>query len=55
MVLTGLAKPTITKLRREGNFPTPLKLTEGGAPAIGWRASDIRAWIDARPPAGGGV
>lgn len=45
---TGLPKSTIYRLISESSFPRPLKLS---AKAVGWRASDIRAWLDSRPTA----
>jgi len=31
-----------------GEFPAPVKL---GARAVGWRRSDIEAWLESRPAA----
>ena len=42
--LTGLGKSTIYKKLTEGTFPEPLRL---GPRAIGWRARDILAWLEA--------
>lgn len=42
---TGLPKATIYWLIQRGLFPRPLKLIPGGR-AVGWRQSDIDAWID---------
>ena len=50
--LTGLAKPTINKLRRQGDFPEPVKITKGVSAAVAWRLTDIQQWIASRPPAG---
>ena len=42
----GLSRSTIYKLMGNHEFPRPLKL---GSQAIGWRDSDIEAWIADRP------
>ena len=46
--ITGLARPTLTKWRREGKFPEPITLSEGDCPAIAWVLSDVQEWIEAR-------
>jgi prophage regulatory protein len=45
MALTGLSSVTIWRLERAGDFPKRIKLT---GRAVGWKAADISAWIDAR-------
>ena len=42
--LTGLARATIYKKVSDGSFPTPIRL---GARSVGWRLSDIIAWLQA--------
>ena len=42
--MTGLARATIYKKVAEGTFPAPLRL---GSRAVGWRLSDIQAWLSA--------
>jgi len=42
----GLSRSTIYKLMGNDDFPRPMKL---GSQAIGWRDSDIEAWISSRP------
>ena len=42
--LTGLARATIYKKVADGSFPTPIRL---GARSVGWRLSDIIAWLQA--------
>lgn len=42
--VSGLSRATIYKKIAEGGFPPPLRL---GARAVGWRLSDIDAWIAA--------
>jgi prophage regulatory protein len=46
--LTGQSKPTIYRRVRENDFPRPIAL---GPRTVGWRASDVQAWIDSRPAA----
>ena len=43
--LTGLSRSTIYDMMRRGKFPASIQL---GERAIGWLASDIDAWIEAR-------
>ena len=43
---TGRSKASIYKGVAEKTFPAPLQL---GPRAVGWRSSDIDAWIAARP------
>ena len=40
--LTGLARATIYKKVADGSFPAPIRL---GARSVGWRLSDIVAWL----------
>ncbi|MBK5927989.1 AlpA family transcriptional regulator [Rhodobaculum claviforme] len=42
---TGLSRSTIYSLMAAGNFPVPIRL---GVRAVGWRRSDVTAWIDSR-------
>ena len=42
--LTGLARATIYKKVADGSFPEPIRL---GARSVGWRLSDIVAWLQA--------
>ena len=44
-IVTGLPPVTVWRLRRQGLFPQPIKLS---AKRIGWKRSDIDAWIEAR-------
>lgn len=46
--LVGLGRSTIYAMIAEGTFPKPLKL---GKRAVGWRESEITAWIDNRSSA----
>ena len=45
MRITGLCRATIWRLERTGRFPRKFKLTPK---AVGWRESDVTAWIEAR-------
>ena len=40
--LTGLARATIYKKVADGSFPAPIRL---GARSVGWRLSDVIAWL----------
>ena len=44
----GLARPTIYRMVKDGEFPRPVKITTR---AVGWRESDLSAWIASRKPA----
>ena len=51
--ITGLSKSTIyAKIApgqsHDASFPRPVRL---GARAVGWLASDVFAWVEARPQA----
>jgi predicted DNA-binding transcriptional regulator AlpA len=41
--VTGLKDSRIDELIREGQFPAPIKLTDGGR-ASGWLESDLIEW-----------
>lgn len=43
--LTGLSRTTIWRYEKTGNFPARVPL---GPSAVGWRLSEIEAWISAR-------
>jgi predicted DNA-binding transcriptional regulator AlpA len=45
--VVGLSKTRIEALVREGKFPAPFKLTDGGR-ASGWLRSTLDQWITAR-------
>jgi predicted DNA-binding transcriptional regulator AlpA len=45
----GLSIPTIWRMRRRNDLPEPLRLSPG---RIGWRESDIAAWLDSRQAGG---
>ena len=43
---TGISRSTIYERMSRGAFPKPIRL---GERAVGWRDSDIEAWIESRP------
>lgn len=43
--IVGLSRSTIYKLMSTGTFPRSIRL---GPRAVGWRLSDIEAWIEFR-------
>ena len=45
--LTGLSRSTIYAMIAARNFPRPVRL---GKRAVGWRNSDIVAWLAERAP-----
>jgi prophage regulatory protein len=47
---TGLGRSSIYAAVKAGTFPAPVSL---GLRAVGWLDSDITAWIESRPLAGG--
>ncbi len=47
--VTGLGRTSIYEGIKEKTFPTPVKLTKS---AVGWKSSEIEAWIASREPAG---
>lgn len=42
---TGLSRSTIYLWIQQGGFPKPVAL---GARLVGWRESDVTAWLEAR-------
>ena len=48
IAICGLSRSTIYEMIGRGEFPAPVKL---GARAVGWRRSDIEAWLASRRPA----
>lgn len=41
----GLSRPQIWRLRQDGNFPAPLKLSQN---RVAWRSSEVQRWIESR-------
>lgn len=46
----GISQTTIWRLRQEGSFPPPRRLS---ANAVGWIESEVEEWLEARPAATG--
>ena len=46
---TGLARSTIYKWVKLGQFPAPVKL---GVRQVGWKSTDVQNWIQSRKSAG---
>ena len=46
----GIARSTIYRLMRSGQFPEPVKV---GPRAVRWPASEIEEWLNTRPRATG--
>ena len=44
---TGLSRSNLYRKVKVGEFPSPVQL---GERAVGWRESEVFAWIDGRPP-----
>ena len=47
--MTGLSRSSIYAAMAEGTFPRSVKL---GKRAVGWRISDIQAWLKSREQSG---
>ncbi len=45
--LTGLRRTALADAIGRGEFPAPIKLTDGGR-ATAWIQSEIEAWLDQR-------
>ena len=43
---TGLGRSTLYAMMERGEFVRPVRL---GTRAVGWRESDLAAWLGARP------
>lgn len=43
--ITGLSATTIWRERQRGTFPDPIKISAG---RLGWRVSDLNAWLEER-------
>ncbi|MQM38448.1 hypothetical protein KBTX_02459 [wastewater metagenome] len=41
--ITGMGRSALYAAMQEGRFPRPVKL---GPRAVGWRESEVQAWID---------
>jgi prophage regulatory protein len=43
--VVGLSRPQVWRLRQEGTFPLPLRLSPN---RVAWRASEVERWINTR-------
>ncbi|MBK1716843.1 helix-turn-helix transcriptional regulator [Thiocystis violacea] len=43
--MTGLSRGSLYRLMQKGAFPKSVKLSER---AVGWRESDLNAWLNSR-------
>ena len=43
---TGLSRTSLWRRLRAGDFPRPIQL---GPNSVGWRDSEIEAWLESRP------
>ena len=50
MIDGGLSHSTRWRERRDGNYPEPVKISKG---RVGYRESEIRAWVAAKIKAAG--
>lgn len=46
--MVGLSRSTLYAMIAQGRFPAPVKLSSR---AVGWRQSDLTAWLEARETA----
>lgn len=46
--IVGLSRSTIFRLERQGRFPKRIRLGPAPTSPVGWRLSDLKAWIDQR-------
>lgn len=46
--LTGYSRSSIRRKVKAGEFPAPIKLGTGPSGAVGWKQSEVVAWIEAR-------
>ena len=45
--LIGVSRSTLWRWCRTGLFPAPIRL---GPNSVGWRRTDVEAWLDSRSP-----
>ena len=53
MLMLGIKRTTLWRRVRNGELPAPLKLGGPKSRAVGWRRSELDAWIADRPRATG--
>ena len=46
--LTGISRSTLYDMISKGVFPRPVRIN---ARAVGWRVTEVVAWLESRPPA----
>ena len=46
--LVGLSKTTIWRRMRAGEFPSALRLGGPSTRAVGWKMTDVEAWLEQR-------
>ena len=46
--LVGLSKTTIWRRTRAGEFPPALRLGGQQTRAVGWKVTDVEAWLEQR-------
>ena len=57
LAVLGISKSTIHNFRdvnsphHAPDFPSPIRLGHGKRSAMGWRADELRTWIESRPRA----
>ena len=47
---TGVSQTTLYRLISQGRFPKPRRLV---GKIVGWRLSEVQAWVNSRPVASG--
>ena len=48
-LVTGLSRPTVWRLERDGRFPSRVQISSS---RVGWVGSEIQQWIQSRPRVG---
>ena len=46
LAVTGLCRTSLYNALARGDFPEPVRI---GRKAVGWRESDLAAWLESRP------
>ena len=46
--LVGLSKTTIWRRMRTGEFPSAIRLGGPQTRAVGWKVTDVEAWLEQR-------
>ncbi len=45
-MMCGVSRSLLYAMIAKGDFPQPVRIHER---AVGWRASDVRTWLESRP------